>query len=84
MWAVITNFIAVVSVCALLSLAPAFCKDPLAARLTVAFGVFLFIYLGVSGFLLIRGYDIGRELRIKIGSERLGRGRLQKILRFQI
>lgn len=67
MWAVITTFIAVVSACALMSLLPAFCRDPLAARLTVSFGVFLLIYLGVSGFLLVRGYQIGRQLRANIG-----------------
>ena len=67
MWVAISGFIGVVSICALLSLIPAFCADPLAARLTFAFGAFLLIYLGVSSYLLVRGYDIGRELKGKIG-----------------
>ena len=62
MWIAITAFIAVVSVCALFSLVPAFCKDPLAARLTIAFSAFLAIYFGVSVLLLVRGYAIGRDL----------------------
>jgi hypothetical protein len=67
MWIAITAFIAVVSVSALLSLLPAFCKDPLAARLTIAFVAFLTIYLGVSILLLVRGYDIGRDLLKRLG-----------------
>ena len=58
----VTAFITLVSGIIFTIISPALCKDYLARNLALALAGFLLIYVGLTGYLLTRGYAIGRKI----------------------